>query len=112
MILYVKTIFTAPDGSGLVNAAELKEIDDTQTACHMVRMIELTPDNTIVGAFMEGTTYGSANTPLDVVPHPRQLDQFEDIEHRTLEQHDFQGLWTEAQTLFPSLPDFPGAAKG
>lgn len=108
MTLYVKTIFTAPDGSGLVNVAELLEIDDTRTACRMVRMIELTPDHTIVGAYMDGRTHGRANTPLDVVPHPSQLDQFEDIEHHMLEHHDFQGLWAEAQALFPDLPDLPG----
>lgn len=104
MSLFVKTIFTAPDGSGLVNVAELKEIDDTRTTCRMVRMIELTPDNTIVGAFVDGQVHGSANTPLDVVPHPDKLAGFEDIDHQILDAHDFAGLWAEAQTLFPSLP--------
>lgn len=101
--LFVKTVFTAPDGSGLVNAAELEELDNARTSCRMVRMIELTPDNTIVGAFVDGKTHGSANTPLDVVPHPDKLGDFEDIESHMLEQHDFEGLWAEAQALFPEL---------
>lgn len=105
MTLFVKTIFVAPDGSGLVNVAELEEIDDTRTACRMVRMIELTPDNSIVGAVVDGRVHGSANMPLDVVPHPDRLAEFEDIEHQVLEQHEFAGLWTEAQTLFPDLRD-------
>lgn len=105
MILYAKTIFTAPDGSGIVNVAELAELDDTRTACRMVRMIELTPQNSIVGAYVDGRVHGSANTPLDVVPHPERLSEFEDIEHHILEESDFNGLWAEAQTLFPELPD-------
>ncbi|MDK8626214.1 hypothetical protein [Corynebacterium appendicis] len=105
MTLFVKTIFTAPDGSGLVNVAELAELDDTRTNCRMVRMIELTPDHSIVGAFTDGKVHGSANTPLDVVPHPDKLGQFDDIEHHMLEQGEFDGLWAEAQTLFPDLPD-------
>lgn len=103
MHLYVKTVFTAPDGSGLVNVAELEEIDTTRTSCRMVRMIELTPNDTIVGAFIDGETHGQANTPLDVVPHPDQLSNFEDIESHMLDAEDFEGLWAEAQALFPSL---------
>lgn len=105
MTLFVKTIFVAPDGSGLVNVAELEEIDDTRTACRMVRMIELTPDNSIVGAVVDGRVHGSANMPLDVVPHPDRLAEFQDIEHQVLEQQEFAGLWAEAQTLFPDLRD-------
>lgn len=107
MRLFVKTIFTAPDGSGLVNVAELAELDDTRTHCRMVRMIELAPDNSIVGTYTEGTVFGSANKPLDVVPHPDQLDQFEDIEHHMLEKSAFDGLWAEAQAIFPDIPDRP-----
>lgn len=105
MTLYVKTIFVAPDGSGLVNVAELEEIDDTRTACRMVRMIELTPNDSIVGAVVGGRVHGSANMPLDVVPHPDKLSEFDDIEHHMLNQQDFSGLWAEAQTLFPGLPN-------
>lgn len=102
--LYVKTIFTAPDGSGLVNVAELEEIDTNRTVCRMVRMIELTPDDSIVGAVIDGQVHGSANVPLDVVPHPDKLSDFEDIDYLLLERQDFAGLWAGAQTLFPSLP--------
>ena len=81
--------------------ADLEPIDDDY--CRMVRMIELDPNDAITGAVHEGRTAGMANQPNDVVPHPDTYDQFPDISSRRLDKQEFEGLWTEATTLFPNL---------
>lgn len=97
-MIYVRTTLTIPGAGTLINIAELSE--RTPSECTMVRMIELTPDHTITGYYLDGTITGDANMPLDVVPHPDTYDQFEGIEAEYLEPADFEGLWAEALAKF------------
>lgn len=101
MPIFVRTTLTVPGAGSVVNAAELAEISPHE--CRMVRMIELTPDHTIMGAFIDGRVVGQANQPLDTVPHPDTYDQFEGIEAEALSAEHFEGLWAEARAKFPEL---------
>lgn len=98
---YVRTTLTVPGAGTLITIAELDEI--SAEACTMVRMIELAPDETIMGAYTEGRIVGNANEPLDQVPHPDTYDQFENIEARRLTADEFEGLWEETRVKFPQL---------
>ena len=99
--LFVRTTLTIPGAGSVVNIAELVELSPHE--CRMVRMIELTPDHAIVGAFIDGRVIGNANRPLDTVPHPDTYDQFEGIEAERVTADHFEGLWAEARAKFPEL---------
>lgn len=98
---YVRTTLTVPGAGSLITVAELEEISDQ--ACTMVRMIELAPDETIMGAYTEGRIVGQANEPLEQVPHPNTYDQFDGIEAQVLSSDEFDGLWEETKVKFPDL---------
>lgn len=100
-IHYVRTDLTVPGAGSVIHIAELEEID--QTSCTMIRIIELAPDETIMGVTSQGKTVGSANEPQAVVPHPDTYDQFPDINARRLSADEFEALWTEAVAKFPEL---------
>ena len=102
-MIYVRTTLTVPGAGSVVNIAELADIDGT--SCHMIRMIELTPDYAITGAFARGKIVGQANQPLETIPHPDTYDQFEGIEAEMLTADRFEGLWAEARAKFPDLED-------
>ncbi len=99
--LFVRTTLTIPGAGSVVNIAELVELNPHE--CRMVRMIELTPDHAITGAFIAGRVIGNANRPLDTVPHPDTYDQFEGIEAENITADHFEGLWEEARAKFPEL---------
>lgn len=84
-----------------IHIAELKELN-SQT-CEMLRLIALDPNNSIVGAAQGTARHGNIDMPTQQVPHPSTYDQFPDIDAERLEQQEFEGLWTEAQAIFPSL---------
>lgn len=44
-----------------------------------------------------------AQLPNEIVPHPDTYDQYPDISATRLEEAEFEGLWSEATTLFPTL---------
>lgn len=101
MAIYVRTTLTVLGAGSVVNVAELAELNDHE--CRMVRMIELTPDHVIMGAFIDGKIAGQANEPLDTVPHPDTYDQYEGLEAERLPAETFEGLWAEARAKFPEL---------
>ncbi len=98
---YVRTTLDVPGAGTLITIAELEEV--SAQACIMVRMIELAPDETIMGAFTDGKIVGQANEPLEQVPHPDTYDQFENIEAQRLTADEFEGLWEETRVKFPQL---------
>ena len=98
MTIYVRTTLTVPGAGSVVNVAELAELNDRE--CRMVRMIELTPDHVIMGAFIDGKIAGQANEPLDTVPHPDTYDDFPDISAQYVDQSRFDALWSEATAKF------------
>ena len=100
-IHYVRTTLSIPGAGMAIHIAELKELD-SQT-CEMLRLIALDPNNSIVGAAMGNARHGNIDMPTQQVPHPDTYDQFPDIDAQRLEQQEFEGLWTEAQAIFPSL---------
>lgn len=98
---FVRTTLTVPGAGTLITIAELQEI--SSESCTMVRMIELVPDETIMGAFADGRIVGQANEPLEQVPHPNTYDQFEGIEAEHLSPEEFEGLWAEVRAKFPEF---------
>ena len=97
---YVRLHYSVPElGGELLNIAELEEINDT--ACTMLRMIELDPAETITGIYVDGRVIGQANVPMDTVPHPKTYDAIEGIEATHLTAEEFEGLWEEASAKFP-----------
>ncbi|WP_257159014.1 hypothetical protein [Corynebacterium cystitidis] len=98
---FVRTTMTVPGAGTLITIAELLELSSEN--CAMVRMIELAPDETIMGAYAEGRIVGQAHEPLDHVPHPNTYDQFEGIEAQSLSADEFEALWAETRTQFPEL---------
>jgi len=99
---YIRIHYEVPElGGQLLNIAELEEVSPTQ--CTMIRMIELTPEETITGVYADGRVTGQANEPTDVVPHPDSYAQFEGITATSLTPEEFEGLWEEARAKFPEL---------
>ncbi|WIM67674.1 hypothetical protein QP027_11415 [Corynebacterium breve] len=98
---YVRTTLTVPGAGTLITVAELVELN--AQSCTLIRMIELAPDETIMGAFAAGRLVGQANQPLEQVPHPDTYDQFEGIEAVHLTADEFEGLWAETRAKFPEL---------
>lgn len=98
---FIRTDLTVPGAGSVIHVAELEEID--ATSCTMVRIIELAPDETIMGVTGEGQSAGKTNEPNVVVPHPDTYDQYPDIDARRLNQDEFEALWTEAIAKFPEL---------
>lgn len=98
---YIRTDLTVPGSGSAIHVAELEEID--RTSCTMVRIIELAPDEAIMGAHGNGKSAGNSNQPNAVVPHPDTYDDFPDIDARRLSQDEFEALWNEALTKFPEL---------
>lgn len=98
---FIRTTLTVPGAGTLITIAELEEI--SPQSCTMVRMIELAPDETIMGAYTEGRTVGQANEPLTQVPHPSTYHQFEGIEAAHLSAEEFEALWAETRAKFPEL---------
>lgn len=100
-IHYVRTTLSIPGAGMAIHIAELKELD-SQT-CEMLRLIALDPNNSIVGAATGDSREGNIDMPTKQVPHPQTYDQFPDIDASYIKQHEFEGLWSEAQAIFPSL---------
>lgn len=96
---YVRTELTVPGAGTAVHIADLEEID--QTTCRMKRIIELAPDDTIMGFVGEGRSAGQAQAPMDTVPHPDTYGDFPDISVTRLSADEFHALWTEALAKFP-----------
>ena len=64
---YVRIHYQVPElGGELLNIAELEEVNSER--CTMVRMIELDPEETITGVFVDGRVIGQANEPMPAVP--------------------------------------------
>ncbi|MGD7002542.1 hypothetical protein [Corynebacterium halotolerans] len=99
--LFVRTELTVDGAGTAIHVAELEPVENG--FCRMLRIIELDPNSAITGAAREGRTAGMANEPNALVPHPDTYDQFPDITARHLNEEEFEGLWTEATTLFPEL---------
>lgn len=100
-IHYVKTTLSVPGAGMAIHIAELKELNSQM--CEMVRLIALDPNNAIVGAAHGDVREGNIDMPTKQVPHPSTYEQFPDIDATYIEQSEFDGLWTEAQAIFPSL---------
>lgn len=99
---YVRIHYHVPElGGELLNIAELKEV--TSERCTMVRMIELDPEETITGVFVDGRVIGQANEPMPAVPHPDSYDSIEGITAVRLTRMEFEGLWGEAKVKFPEI---------
>lgn len=97
---FVRIHYRVPDiGGELLTIAELEEV--TASECTMIRMIELDPNETITGIYVDGQVIGQANEPLTTVPHPRTYDQLEDISATRLTPEEFEALWREARAKFP-----------
>lgn len=97
---YVRIHYQVPElGGELLNIAELQLID--AHSAHMLRMIELDPDETITGIYVDGRVHGQANQPLDVVPHPSVYSTLEGITATELTPIQFEALWQEAAAKFP-----------
>lgn len=99
---YVRIHYQVPElGGELLNIAELEEV--TSERCTMVRMIELDPEETITGVFVDGHVIGQANEPMPAVPHPDSYDNIEGITAVRLTRMEFEGLWGEAKVKFPEI---------
>lgn len=98
---HVRTELTVPGVGTAIHIAELEEIDTT--SCAMLRLIELAPDDTIMGATDGTTTAGNTTAPADVVPHPDTYGDYPDITATRLDEAEFQALWSEARAKFPAL---------
>ena len=98
---FLKTVLTVPGVGSAIHVAELAEIDATR--CRMLRLIELSPDETIMGVTDGAVTAGLANTPAEVVPHPDTYDNYPDITATRLSKQEFEALWHEAVAKFPQL---------
>lgn len=97
---FVRIHYHVPDiGGELLTIAELEEV--TASECTMIRMIELDPNETITGIYVDGQVIGQANEPLTTVPHPRTYDQLEGISATRLIPEEFEALWREARAKFP-----------
>lgn len=99
--LHVRTELTVDGAGTAIHIAELEPIDNG--FCRMLRVIELGPNDVIMGAAKDGRQSGMAQLPNDVVPHPETYDQFPDITASHLKAEEFEGLWNEATALFPEL---------
>lgn len=100
-IHYVRTTLSVPGAGMAIHIAELKELNSQ--VCEMLRLIALDPNNSIVGAAAGDAREGNIDMPTKQVPHPETYDQFPDIEATYIDSREFEGLWSEAQALFPSL---------
>lgn len=98
---YVRIDLTVPGVGSLISVADLTEIDPA--TCRLTRMIEMTPDETITGAVIDGHAHGSINQPQSTVPHPDTYGDFPDIQSHRLTAEEFEALWSEAVAKFPSL---------
>ncbi|AKK12176.1 hypothetical protein [Corynebacterium uterequi] len=99
--LFVKTTLTIPGAGAATHVAELIERD--ASSCTMHRLLELTPDGTIVGAFTQGRTAGETIVPVDVVPHPDTYDSFPGMAAERVTEDQFDALWEQALALYPEL---------
>lgn len=98
---FVRTELTVPGVGTAIHIAELEEIDDT--SCTMIRLLELAPDETIMGVTDGTTSAGATTTPASVVPHPDTYENYPDIVAVRLAAEEFEALWTEAIAKFPEL---------
>lgn len=96
---FIRTELTVPGAGTAIHIAELEEID--QTTCRMLRIIELAPDESIMGLAGEGRSAGQAPEPMETVPHPDTYDDFPDIDATRLGGDTFEALWSEAVAKFP-----------
>lgn len=96
---FIRTELTVPGAGTAVHVAELEEID--AATCRMLRIIELTPDDRIMGLSGEGRTGGNVPEPAEVVPHPNTYANYPDIEATRLSSEEFDALWSEAEVKFP-----------
>lgn len=99
--LYVRTELTVAGAGTAIHIAELEPIQDGY--CRMHRVIEIGPNDVITGAAQGSRKAGMAQLPNEIVPHPDTYDQYPDISATRLEEAEFEGLWSEATTLFPTL---------
>lgn len=100
-ILFVRTDMDIEGVGTVSHVAELQELDE-QT-CHMNRIIELGPDDVILGAADGEHIVGQANRPQKVVPHPSTYGNYADITSSDLSAEEFEALWAEAITKFNDL---------
>lgn len=100
-IHYVRTTLSVPGAGMAIHIAELKELNSQM--CEMIRLIALDPNNSIMGAAHGDVREGNIDMPTKQVPHPSTYDQFPDIDATYIDQAEFDGLWTEAQAIFPNL---------
>ncbi len=98
---FVRTDLTVPGAGTLINIAELIEVDGATCTVH--RMLELDPNETIMGAYADGRCVGRINEPQTQVPHPDTYADFPDIEVRRLDATEYEALWSEAAAKFPEL---------
>ncbi|GAB3943279.1 hypothetical protein [Corynebacterium tapiri] len=99
--LYIRTELTIPGAGVAVHIAELEERDER--TCSMLRLIELAPDDTIMGAAGKGKKAGAVTAPNDVVPHPSTYHEYDGLQATHLSEAEFTALWSEAQAKFPDL---------
>lgn len=91
--IYVRTELHVPGAGQAVHIAELKELDaDT---CEMVRIIELDPNDTIMGIAGGDIGAGAPMQPQAQVPHPDTYKDFPDIKATILSSDQFEALWAE-----------------
>lgn len=99
--LYVRIEMIIPQVGTTVHIAELEELNSQM--CTMRRIIELDTRGSIQGGAYGEKMVGLAAPPADVVPHPSTYGDFPDIDARNLNAEEFETLWAEATTKFPSL---------
>lgn len=100
--LYVSLTMEIPGVGRSRHAAELLPI--TTEHCRILRLIEFGPNDEITGAVFQQQPVGQVSLPSETVPHPNTYVNFPDITANTLQAHEFEGLWVEAQRKFPELP--------
>lgn len=98
---FVRTELTVPGAGTAIHIAELEEI--TSSTCKMVRILELAPDDTIMGLAGQGRSAGQAPEPAETVPHPDTYSDFPDIATSRLSAEEFNALWSEATAKFPEF---------
>lgn len=98
---YVRTDLTVPGVGTAIHIAELEEINST--SCAMVRLIELAPDESIMGVTDGKNVAGATTAPASVVPHPDTYGEYPDIKATRLSTEEFEALWSEATAKFPDL---------
>lgn len=85
----------------ITHVAELQEVDSHRA--EMLRLIEMDPNGTLVGAGTPAKMYGTPNTPMQYVPHPDSYADLPEIESTRVTGAEFEELWAQAVDKFPEL---------